>query len=284
MKIRILEEGDEPALEAFLSRRADMSMILRSNLQLAGIVDGGERYQGSYAAAFEGKAIVGVVAHYWNGNLIPQTSRALARLIPAAVCASGRKVAGVLGPADQVRKALDILGLCQAPTQLDAREGLYGLNLAELRWPSVLRAHRIQGRQVEPGDRKPVVEWFDAYAIETLGACAGPRTRSDSEHRFERSCGDVPGYVLLRDGSPVAYSGFNAVVPDAVQVGGVYTPPEERGKGFARGAVAHSLRVARDRGVKRAVLFTGEDNTAAIAAYSALGFRRVGDFRLTIFA
>ena len=284
MKIRILEEGDEPALEAFLSEHSDTSMILRGNVRLVGIVDTGARYQGSYAAAFEGKAMVGVVAHYWNGNLIPQAPRGLARLIGAAVKASGRKVAGVLGPADQVCKTLDILGISHAPTRLDAREGLYALDLIELRWPTVLRAHRIEGRQVQPCDRRPLVDWFDAYAVETLGASVGPDTRSDSEHRFERSCAEAPGYVLLRDGLPVAYSGFNAEVVDAVQIGGVYTPPEERGKGFARGAVAHSLRVAKDRGVKRAVLFTGESNAPAIAAYSALGFRRVGDFRLTLLA
>jgi RimJ/RimL family protein N-acetyltransferase len=43
--------------------------------------------------------------------------------------------------------------------------------------------------------------------------------------------------------------------------------------------VAFSLVGARDEGVKRAILFTGEDNLPAIAAYRALGFERIGDFR-----
>jgi predicted GNAT family acetyltransferase len=46
--------------------------------------------------------------------------------------------------------------------------------------------------------------------------------------------------------------------------------------------VARSLLDARSDGVERAVLFTGDANIAARKAYAALGFRRVGDYRLSI--
>jgi predicted GNAT family acetyltransferase len=77
-------------------------------------------------------------------------------------------------------------------------------------------------------------------------------------------------------------AGFNARLPDMVQVGGVYTPPEARGRGYARTAVALCLRAARERGVRRAILFTGEDNIPAIRAYRALGFERIGDFAIVL--
>jgi predicted GNAT family acetyltransferase len=48
--------------------------------------------------------------------------------------------------------------------------------------------------------------------------------------------------------------------------------------------VALSLIQARSRGVKRAVLFTGEDNHSAIAAYRAIGFARIDDFAIVLFA
>jgi GNAT superfamily N-acetyltransferase len=66
-----------------------------------------------------------------------------------------------------------------------------------------------------------------------------------------------------------------------VQLGGIYTPPPLRGRGFAKAAVAASLIIARERGAARAVLFT--DNPSAVRTYEALGFRRVGDYSLVFF-
>ncbi len=76
---------------------------------------------------------------------------------------------------------------------------------------------------------------------------------------------------------------FNARLPDCVQIGGVYTPPARRGHGYARAAVAGALLEARDAGATRSILFTGEHNAAARAAYLALGYRVIGDFGLVLF-
>jgi len=65
-----------------------------------------------------------------------------------------------------------------------------------------------------------------------------------------------------------------------VQLGGIYTPPALRGRGFARCAVAASLLAARERGASRAVLFTGNPN--AVRTYEALGFARVGDYSIVL--
>ena len=87
-------------------------------------------------------------------------------------------------------------------------------------------------------------------------------------------------FVLEVQGSdgPVSYSAFNASLPEIVQVGGVWTPPEQRGRGYARAVVAGSLLDARAERVVRAVLFT--ENPAARRAYEALGFQRVGEYGL----
>lgn len=81
--------------------------------------------------------------------------------------------------------------------------------------------------------------------------------------------------VLLRGDVPVCMTGFNAVLPEIVQVGGVYTPPDLRGQGFAKVAVAqHLMEVAVD-GVTEAVLSAANDSAARV--YTALGFQRTGD-------
>ncbi len=80
----------------------------------------------------------------------------------------------------------------------------------------------------------------------------------------------------------MAMSSFNTAIDEAVQVGGVWTPPALRRRGYARAVVAASLRDARAEGVQRAILFTGDTNIAAQKAYRAIGFQGVGDYGLLL--
>jgi hypothetical protein len=66
--IRILQPGDETALEAFLLSRVESSMFLIGNMRASGLIDNGQACAGTYAAALKDKRVVGVVAHYWNQN------------------------------------------------------------------------------------------------------------------------------------------------------------------------------------------------------------------------
>lgn len=91
-------------------------------------------------------------------------------------------------------------------------------------------------------------------------------------------------FMLLVGDQIVAYAAYNAALPEIVQIGGVWTPPELRGRGYGRAVVAASLLAARDDGVQRAVLFTGERNVAAQRAYAALGFRRIDDWGIVLFS
>ena len=70
--IRILQPGDEAALETFLLPHIDSSMFLIGNLRAGGLVDEGQFYQATYAVVEENGQIVGVVAHTWTQNLLFQ--------------------------------------------------------------------------------------------------------------------------------------------------------------------------------------------------------------------
>jgi predicted GNAT family acetyltransferase len=69
-------------------------------------------------------------------------------------------------------------------------------------------------------------------------------------------------------------------LPDIVQLGGVYTPAELRGRGYAKCSVAGSLLAAREGGATRAVLFT--QNPSAARSYEAVGFRALGQYGLVL--
>jgi uncharacterized protein len=131
-----------------------------------------------------------------------------------------------------------------------------------------------------------VLEWRMLYAAETSDLPDTPEERRRQRDLLYAFHADGYDILLFGGGTPVAYAGFNATLPDMVQVGGVFTPPLLRGRGHARCAVAASLASARSRGVARAILFTDHDHdhVAAERAYAALGFRPIGDYAMVVFA
>jgi predicted GNAT family acetyltransferase len=279
---RILRPGDEAALEAFLLPRLESSMFLIGNCRAAGLLDRGQPLQGTYAGAFEGEHLVGVAAHFWNGNLILQAPKALHSLIQAALHASGRVLGGLIGPADQVKRAKGALDLAEGSIQLDETEYLYSLDLVDLVVPQGLRSGQLQARRCEPGDLELLTHWRVGFSLESLGAEDTPRLWRQCRASVERSLRDSHTWLLIDQGRPVSTSSFNTAIAEAVQVGGVWTPPELRSRGYGRAVVAASLLDARSEGVAHSILFTGVGNLPAQRAYAALGYCHTGDYRLLL--
>lgn len=280
-RVRLLGADDAPAFEAFLGPRAESSLFLLANARRAGFEDSGLPFTGAYAGAFEGELLTGVAAHYWNGIVALQAPAHLDEVLRRAVGASGRAVAGLTGPYDQVVAARGALSASARPAAVEKPEGLFVLDLGRLAVPDALASGRVQCRRPRAEDLPRLVEWRAAYRREVLGEPAGRENEAASRDDVRSLQESGSHWLLEAGGVPVAYSAFNARLPEIVQVGGVWTPPPLRGRGFARAVVAASLLEARAGGVRRAVLFT--ENPAAAKAYAALGFRRVGDYGLVIF-
>lgn len=127
--------------------------------------------------------------------------------------------------------------------------------------------------------------WRVDYSIEALGSQPGAALEQEARASIEREIGRGNLWLLRdADGAPLAMSALNARLPDRVQVGGVFTPPALCGRGHGGDVVAGQLLELRAESVVRAVLFTGDDNEPARRAYQRLGFARVGDYHLILFA
>lgn len=286
--VRKLVPGDETILEAFLSTTPETTVFLRSSLSRAGLVDDGSPFSGSYAGAFDGERLTSVAASCWNSNVVVAPGPHVEEVAVHAVMLSGRRVGGILGPHDEVVRARAALGLAETPTKLWSKEVLYVLRLADLVVPSALREGRVCVRSPRSDELEGLLDWRMAYCSEASHIPDSPDTRAEQAfyladyqehgHHFVAEIAHE-GERLER----VAYSTFNATIGDVVQIGGVWTPAALRGRGYARCVVAGSLLAARERGVLRAVLFTGETNPAAQAAYAAIGFRAVGDYAIASF-
>ena len=285
-ELKTLSVEDETALRDFLSPHEASSMFLLANAHAAGLVDRGQPLQGTYVAAIEEGEWIGVAAHFWNGMLVlqaprPQTLEPVAR---AALLRSGRTLSGLAGPRAQVDAALSALDLEGRRASLDSREKLYDLALDDLRVPDALASGRLLCRRPRPGELDLLAEWRAEFSIESLGVTDGDDLRAVSRAELARQNADGVVWIAVDGDRPVSHTAFNARIPGVVQVGGVWTPPALRGRGYAKCAVAGSLLDARRNGAKRAVLFTAEENAPARAAYEALGFRVIGDYGLVIFS
>jgi predicted GNAT family acetyltransferase len=280
--IRILNRGDEPALEAFLMPRVESSMFLIGNLRASGLIDKGQTYEGTYAARFIDGKISAVAAHYWNKILVLQAPHDPAPLCELAIRQSGRALGGLVGPRDQVGMAKQALGIQESNIQKDETEKLYRLDLASLIVPAALASGGVKARRMGLGDVDLIAEWRVGYAIEASNAKDTPELRERWRVSSERAVNERRTWILEDGAKPVACSSFNAVIDQAVQVGGVWTPPRFRSRRYARAVVAASLLDARADGAKVGILFTGEHNIPAQKAYEPLGFQHIGDYRILL--
>jgi RimJ/RimL family protein N-acetyltransferase len=268
-------------LEVFLQQRLQTSLFLLSNMRQAGLVDTGQRFEGTYAAAFEGEAIAGVVALFWNGSLIYQAPNYLPALQEAVRIATNRPIKTLLGPSNQVAAGLDALG-ASVRVHMDDPQVLFSLRLADLAVPEPLRTGAVHARVLTAADTPVLAQWRAASRMESFLEPDTPELREEAQDSVERYLASQRQWVLEADGMLVSTCTFNAEIREVVQVGGVYTPPEARGRGYARSVVAAALLDARAEGAGDAILFTDDDNQAAQKAYRAIGFRPIGDYRIVL--
>ncbi|MFN4098906.1 MAG: GNAT family N-acetyltransferase [Pararhodobacter sp.] len=269
-------DADLPAVEAFLAGHAETSMFLRANLQNPGL---GNHAPHAMALALtrQAGAITGVFGITQAGYVLCQAPDATAEDWAAfARWLQGRPLAGATGEAAQIAQLTTALGLTSGDLALEDVQPLYRLALEDLRMDGLAPGSL---RLAEPDDHALLTRWFRTYEAEALA------TRPDlaEKRAVERADAAISGdrlRVLIQDGEPVAMTAFNARLADMVQVGGVYTPPDGRGKHRARTAVALHLAEAREEGVSTAILFAS--GPAACRAYEALGFQRIGAYALAI--
>jgi len=281
LRIARLHGEHASALAHFLHKHAESSMFLRNNLTRVGIEFKDAEYYGEYFGAISTDgSIAGVLAHFWNGSLIVQApdEELLPRIASFFRGVATRPISAILGPADQAYQVIQHLSLSEREYSLNSCEGLYALKLSalsELALPqnsSVCAACEIHGGLLR--------EWIRGYEIEALGRQDTPELETIVETRFNRFTTGTDAWALCIDQQPVSFSAFNARLPDMVQVGPVWTPPTLRNRGYARILVAETLRLARELGAIKGILFT--DSPAAAKAYEAIGFRKIGSYRLAI--
>jgi RimJ/RimL family protein N-acetyltransferase len=86
----------------------------------------------------------------------------------------------------------------------------------------------------------------------------------------------MPVYGLFTNGRLVSYAGSFLQLPQVWMIGGVFTQPRHRNKGYATLAVSAITEEAL-RKAETAALFVRSDNYSAIRVYEKIGYEKIGE-------
>jgi len=221
----------------------------------------------------EGNKVVATAVRTPPHNLVLSQVDAPAALplIAEDVCKQYPELPGVLGPKPVSRSFADIWRkLSGQPYRKGMPQRIYQLE-------AVKPVSGVPGnlRRATSADRELLMEWFTALVKE-----AQRENPSAQEARIRIDAFlDVGtnGVHLWEDEKPVSMAGYTGPTPNGIRINLVYTPPEYRGRGYARACVASLSQLLLDEGRRYCFLFTDLSNPTSNRIYQAIGYEAVSD-------
>jgi predicted GNAT family acetyltransferase len=143
------------------------------------------------------------------------------------------------------------------------------------------RAADGAGRLAMPDDRAIIERWLLDFGREALNETDAERVRFALDD-WER--GNSRRFWLWESGGrPVSMVGAGGETPNGIRIGPVYTPPQERGHGYASNLTAAVSRTVMDEGRRYCFLYTNLANPTANKIYQAIGYEPVTDALMVAF-
>lgn len=155
----------------------------------------------------------------------------------------------------------------------------YGVKIKDTMAQRIYRLDKVNDVPLSPGrfraatmaDKELVLKWFHGFHID-IGAEARGEPMNDITPGIER------GWVFLwEDGKPVSMALKARPTDRGMSVGGVYTPPELRGKGYATSCVAELSRNILQSGKEFCTLYTDLANPTSNSIYMKMGYKPICD-------
>lgn len=132
-------------------------------------------------------------------------------------------------------------------------------------------------RPPDPNELNLIVSWFKGFNRETF---ADPR--QDDEETIKKFTDSIFSnedrkVYLWEDAEPVSMALHTGPTPNGLRIGAVYTPPENRKKGYASACVAAVSQVVLDSGRNFCFLYTDLANPTSNHIYMEIGYEPVCD-------
>jgi RimJ/RimL family protein N-acetyltransferase len=127
-------------------------------------------------------------------------------------------------------------------------------------------------RAVTAADAPLLADWVSAFAQEAV-----PDDPVTPRAELEKAAGDGRHLFWVVDGVPVSLAGVARRLRHGAGIAPVYTPPEQRGRGFAGSVTAALAERLFAEGKKEVYLFVDLRNPASQRCYANIGFAPVCD-------
>jgi len=185
----------------------------------------------------------------------------------------------VVGPRAAVTAVVARLGAAGLSPRLEQSQTYLAVERGGLRSSQPLPELRTAG----PEDYELVFQTGAEMRTEELQEDPRVADPEGYARRAQTECREGYTYLWLENGALRFRASLSALTADAVQISGVYTPPEWRNRGFARRGLAELCSRLFDR-TRAACLFVNDSNAPALAVYSRLGFRRCAAWATAFYA
>ncbi len=219
--------------------------------------------------AREGAHVVAAALQTPPYNLVLAGDEDRAAHLAQALAADGVELPGVSGALPEVKAfALRWARLTGASAAPRMHQRIYCLDEVQ---PVTVVAGEARG--ATEADRDLLIAWVRAFAEEAHSTTANAE-RVVGE-RLDGS--DATGFLLCDTGEPVSLAGWGGPTPNGIRIGPVYTPPEQRRRGFGSavtGAVSERQLAA---GRSFCFLYTDLANPTSNRIYMDLGYEPVCD-------
>ena len=190
-----------------------------------------------------------------------------ARPLVESVAAAYDSIPAVLGPEAAVRAFAEAwCARTGVASSVNMRQRIY--QLARVVPPSAPAPGEL--RLATMSELPLIRDWIAAFTDE---ANHGVPVLRDPAPKVQRGA----YYVWWLDGVPRAMVGVAARTPNGARIGPVYTPPSERGRGFASVAVAQVSQLQLDDGCAFCFLYTDLANPTSNSIYQRVGYEPVCD-------
>jgi hypothetical protein len=215
--------------------------------------------------------------------LLPMPDEAAVALA-RALHGRGEEVLGVNGALPTVELlAAELARLGGGRVHVSQRTRVH--ELGELVWPAPVPGHLEAATE---DDVELVTEWFGAFGDDSDQQAGRPRGTSahdvpDRAEMLRRLRAGQLWFWITDAGERVHLTGVHSPSFGVARVSPVYTPPVQRGRGWASNAVAKVSSQIQAEGA-RVCLFTDQANPVSNKIYAALGYQPVVDMANLIIA
>ena len=190
--------------------------------------------------------------------------------LPPLIQAIPLELPGVIGPAHLTQPFAQLYSQqrgCKAVLAADQR--IY--SLTQVNWPAVPGSMR----KVQPTDHELLAQWLEDFHHQALAF--EPFDREATRRNSWKRIREQNTYLWECSGRPVALAGLARPTARGICINAVYTPPPERGHGFASALVAAVSAEGLARGKSFCMLYTDLSNPTSNKIYQRLGYQPVCD-------